>query len=213
MRRGAVVLCGGRSSRMGRDKATLPFGPELLLQRVVRVLSTVVAPAHMVIVAAQDQQLPPLPEEILVTRDEQPGRGPLEGLAAGLQTLGERVDAVYATACDVPLLVPAFVDRLFALLADYDIAVPVEGSFPHPLAGVYRVRVLPVVRQLLAANELRLRGLFAAVPTRLIPVETLRDVDPQLSTLINLNRPEDYRAALTAAGFADPDWPLPRETG
>lgn len=199
------MLCGGRSSRMGRDKATLPFGSELLLQRVVRILSTIVAPPDMVVVAARDQQLPPLAGEILVARDEHPGRGPLEGLAAGLQALRERVDAVYATACDVPLLVPAFVERLFALLEEYDIAVPVDGAFLHPLAAVYHVRVLPVVRQLLAADELRLRGLFTAVPTRLIPVETLRDVDPQLRTLMNLNRPEDYRAALVAAGFADPD--------
>uniref|UniRef100_A0A7C4QQ27 Probable molybdenum cofactor guanylyltransferase n=1 Tax=Schlesneria paludicola TaxID=360056 RepID=A0A7C4QQ27_9PLAN len=204
MRHGAIVLCGGRSSRMGRDKATLPFGPELMLQRVVRLISEVVKPEHIVVVAAAQQNLPPLPGDIAVARDARPGRGPLEGLAAGLRLIGGQLDAVYATACDVPLLVPAFARHLFTLLEDYDIAVPTEGDFHHPLAAVYRPRVLPAIERLLAAGELRPRALFAAVATREVPVDELRCVDPRLETLLNLNRPEDYHSALVAAGFAAP---------
>src|SRR3954471_1243536 len=84
MGRGALILCGGKSSRMGRDKATLPFGPELMLQRVVRLLSEVIEPRNLVVVAAPEQRLPPLSPEIVVARDHREGRGPLEGLLAGL---------------------------------------------------------------------------------------------------------------------------------
>jgi molybdopterin-guanine dinucleotide biosynthesis protein A len=79
---GGIVLCGGKSSRMGTSKALLPFGSETMLQRVVRLLGEVVAP--IVVVAAVDQALPALPQGTIVTRDEHEGRGPLEGLRAGL---------------------------------------------------------------------------------------------------------------------------------
>src|SRR4051812_9886641 len=97
---GGIVVCGGQSTRMGTSKALLPFGPETMLQRVVRILADVVSP--IVVVAAIDQELPELPRDVLLTRDEQQGRGPLEGLRAGLKALPTHVDAAYVTSCDVP---------------------------------------------------------------------------------------------------------------
>src|SRR4051794_21124741 len=99
---GGIVLCGGQSQRMGRPKAWLPFAGELLLPRVVRLVREAVAP--VVVVAAADQELPPLPDEVQVVRDEQKGRGPLQGLAAGLASLAGRVEAAYVSSCDVPFL-------------------------------------------------------------------------------------------------------------
>jgi molybdopterin-guanine dinucleotide biosynthesis protein A len=203
MQRGAIILCGGRSTRMGRDKATLPFGPEAMLQRVVRLVNAVVETANIVVVAAADQSLPELPAEVAITRDDRPDRGPLEGLAAGLRALHSQVDAVYATSCDVPLLVPAFVARMFEALGEHDVAVPREDAYHHPLAAVYRRSVLPAVERLLAADRLRPRDLFDEVRTIEIPVAELLAVDPDLTTLRNLNRPDDYRAALAAAGLAE----------
>src|SRR5512138_2999381 len=131
-----IVLCGGKSTRMGTSKALLPFGPETMLQRVVRLLTDVVSP--IVVVAAVDQPLPTLPPEVIVTRDEQEGRGPLEGLRAGLKALPPQVDAAYVTSCDVPLLEPAFVAHMLSLLGDHDIAVMEIDGFTHPLSAVYR---------------------------------------------------------------------------
>jgi molybdopterin-guanine dinucleotide biosynthesis protein A len=108
---------------------------------------------------------------------------------------------VYATSCDVPLLVPGFVAKMFELLGDFEIAVPRDGQFHHPLAAVYRPRVLAAVQRLLDENRLRPRFLFDEVGTAEIEVDRLRSVDPALSTLINLNHPDDYAAALLAAGF------------
>ena len=209
MNQGAIILCGGRSSRMGRDKATLPFGPEGMLQRVVRLVSEVVELRNIMVVAAPGQVLPELPPEVRITRDERQNRGPLEGLAAGLRVLGAGVEAVYATSCDVPLLVPQFVARMFELLGEHDIAVPRDGEHHHPLAAVYRTTVLPHIQRLLDADRLRPRFLFDVVPTREVAVDELRAIDPGLSTLANLNRPEDYLAALSAAGFPAPTDHIP----
>src|SRR5690349_14282011 len=93
---GGIVLAGGRPTRMGTSKALLPFGPETMLERVVRILSGIVAP--VVVVAAANQELPPLPGDVIVTRDEREARGPLEGLRAGLKALPPDVDAAYVTS-------------------------------------------------------------------------------------------------------------------
>lgn len=187
---------------MGLDKATLPFGPELMLPRVVRLLGQIVEP--LVVVAAVDQVLPDLPAEVIVTRDQRPEQGPLEGLHAGLSALQGRADAVYATSCDVPLLETPFVQRMIQLLGSHDVVVPVEGKFHHPLASVYRTDVLPHVESLLAQQRLRPFFLFELVNTLRVSVEDLREVDPDLNTLMNLNCREDYLAALARAGFDAP---------
>jgi molybdopterin-guanine dinucleotide biosynthesis protein A len=184
---------------MGAAKALLPFGDELMLQRVARLLGQVVSP--LVVVAAPEQTLPPLPAGVTLTRDEREGRGPLEGLAAGLKALPPDVDAAYATSCDVPLLVPAFVSRMIQLLGDQQIAVPECDGFCHPLSAVYRREILPVVEQLLAEDRLRPMFLFDQVSTRRVTAEELINVDPQLATLQNCNYPEDYQNALRAAGL------------
>jgi molybdopterin-guanine dinucleotide biosynthesis protein A len=184
---------------MGVPKATLPFGPETMLQRVVRLLGTVVSP--IVVVAARDQSLPPLPNDIVVTHDEREQRGPLEGLRAGLKALPSSVEFAYITSCDVPLLVPAFVERMVELLGDHDIAVMEIEGFPHPLSAVYRRNTLPHVESLLEKDKLRPVFLFDAVRTRRVRPEEMISVDPELRTLRNLNTPEDYSAALAEAGY------------
>ena len=197
---GGIVLAGGKSTRMGTSKAMLPFGPETMLQRVVRLLGGVVAP--IVVVAAADQELPELPPDVIVTRDEQEGRGPLEGLRAGLKALPQDVDAAYVTSCDVPLLVPGFVQDMLALAYGYDIAVMVVDGFTHPLSAVYRRATLPHIERLLAANQLRPAYLFGAVKTRHVHAEEMT-ADPDLRTLRNLNTREDYERAVAESAATD----------
>lgn len=201
-RRGAIVLCGGQSRRMGRDKASLPFGPELMLQRVVRIVSEVVDFESIVVVAADGQTLPVLPAAVVVARDQRADRGPLEGLAAGLRCMPKNVEAVYVTSCDVPLLKSQFICEMFNRLGAADIAVPHDGKFHHPLSAVYRANVFPTLQNLLANDCLRMGSLLDKVETIEVDVESLRAIDLTLSSLLNCNRPEDYDAALVAVGFA-----------
>lgn len=191
-----IVLCGGQSSRMGRPKAWLPFAGEIMLPRIVRLLGEVVSP--VVVVAAPGQDVPPLPDRIAIVRDPEKGRGPLQGLAAGLAALSG-VEAAYASSCDVPFLNPAFVRRMIELLGDHVIAVPDVGGYRHPLAAVYRAEALAGVERLLSEDRLRPALLFNEEATRFVREEELIDADPGLRTLRNLNTPEEYEAALREA--------------
>jgi molybdopterin-guanine dinucleotide biosynthesis protein A len=195
---GGIVLCGGQSRRMGRPKAWLPFAGETLLARVVRLLGEVVGP--IVVVAAPDQDVPPLPAGVAVVRDEERGRGPLQGLAAGLAALRERAEAAYLSSCDVPFLKPAFVRRLIDRLGEHFICVPRVGGYHHPLAAVYRLEVADAVARLLAEDRLRPFFLFETVPTRVVEAGELADVDPSFQSLRNLNTLEEYESALREVG-------------
>ncbi len=196
-RSGGVVLCGGESSRMGRPKAWLSFGDELMLARVVRLLGESVAP--IIVVAAVGQNLPSLPPQIEIVRDTESGRGPLQGLLNGLEALRARADVAYVSSCDVPFLRPAFVRRLVELLGRFAICVPEVGGYRHTLAAVYRIEVASVAAQLLAEGRLRLMDLFEKLPTRFVVPEELADVDPTFQSLRNVNTPAEYQDAIKGA--------------
>jgi molybdenum cofactor guanylyltransferase len=197
---GGIILCGGQSTRMGQPKAWLPFGNELMLQRVVRIVREVVDP--VIVVAAPAQDLPELPADVSIVRDEIEGRGPLQGLATGLMALEGQVEAVYLSSCDVPFLHAAFVKRMISYISELTpparqvIAVPYVGNRFHPLAAAYKSSILPHIQQLLADDKLRPMFLFDLLPTRVIEPHELEDVDPEFASLRNLNTPEEYEAAL-----------------
>jgi molybdopterin-guanine dinucleotide biosynthesis protein A len=196
---GGIVLCGGKSERMGRPKLLLPFGDETMLARVVRIVGQVVSP--VVVVAACGQALPELPSGTLVTADEVEDRGPLAGLAAGMKALPERVEAVYASSCDVPLLKAEFVRAMVEALGEHELAVPRDGTHFHPLSGAYRTSLMTRVGRMVAERRLRSQLLVQESDARIVDVSELRAVDPALGSLFNINTPDDYQQALVAAGL------------
>jgi molybdopterin-guanine dinucleotide biosynthesis protein A len=198
-----VVLCGGKSSRMGRPKLSLPFGTETMLARVVRIVSEVVSP--VVVIAATGQELPELPAGTLVAVDDIPDQGPLGGLAAGLALLRGRAEAVYLSACDVPLLKPQFVQALIEALGRHELAVPWDGEYFHPLAAAYRLTVESRVNRLIAESRLSIHRLAQECDARRVAVQELRAVDAELVSLRNVNSPDQYCEALRMAGFAASD--------
>jgi molybdopterin-guanine dinucleotide biosynthesis protein A len=196
---------------MGQPKAWLPFGPERMLQRVVRTVSTVADP--IVVVAAPGQELPPLPASVLLARDPVKSKGPLMGLATGLAALPDHVELAYGTATDVPFLEPAWIGRLVELIGENDLAIPHCNDYFHPLAALYRrTPALPAIKSLLFRGRPRPVFLIELLRTRIVTAPEMRDVDPNLATLRNLNTPEDYHAALADAGLAalePPGSPVP----
>jgi molybdopterin-guanine dinucleotide biosynthesis protein A len=181
----------------GHPKALLPFGPETMLQRVVRLLATSCRRSSS---SRGRSAAASTAAGVIVTRDEQEGRGPLEGLRAGLKALPADIDAAYVTSCDVPLLEPAFVREMLDLADGYDVAVMEIDGFPHPLSAVYRQAVLSHVEELLATDRLRPVFLFDRVKTRRVRPDEIT-ADPELRTLRNLNTRKDYEQALVDAGY------------
>ncbi len=198
----AIVLCGGRSSRMGRDKASLPFGDELLLLRVLRLVREV---ADDIVLVAREGQA--LPAGLKAARDPAEGLGPLAGIAAGLGAIaGERA---FVAACDMPLLRPALARRLIELSYGFDACVPVVDGFAVATCAVYAKTTAALARELVAARELRPKALLAAVRTRFVAGDELTGVDPELQSFLDCDTEAAYRATLRAAGLA----PRPGPTG
>jgi molybdenum cofactor guanylyltransferase len=196
-----IVLAGGRSSRMGTPKAALEWHGSTLLRRVTGIVARGVD-GPVVVVRAPGQPLPALPGTVEVVEDAREGRGPLQGLAAGLAALDGRADVAYASSTDAPLLHPAFVRRVMRAVDDeVDVVLPRAGGFPHPLAAAYRVALRPRVERLLAAD--RLRPAFLYNECRVLRLEesalladpALAAADPALDSVLNLNEPSDYDAA------------------
>ena len=196
-----IVLAGGRSSRMGRPKAALEWHGSTLLRRVVGLVGRGVD-GPVVVVRAPGQALPALPDDVEVVEDEREGRGPLQGLAAGLAAVRDAAPAAYVSSTDVPLLHPRFVRRVLAALDDdVDVVLPHAAGFPHPLAAAYRTTLVDAVARLISEDRMRPAFLFEACRVRrldesdLLEDPALAALDPGLDSVLNLNAPADYQAA------------------
>lgn len=186
----AVILTGGKSSRMGRPKALLPFDDEPLIAHIVRRLGRVFA--ETVVVAAPDQELPPLP--VLLVRDQVAYQGPVSGIYHGLKAATR--DVCFVTSCDAPFLNLELISQLLSQIADWDVVVPFWQERFQPLHAVYRTKVAPLLKDQLERGELRPISLYGKVRTREFREDEIRRLDPEGFSLLNMNSPADYDAAL-----------------
>lgn len=200
MRRGALILAGGGSTRMGRPKESLPFQGDTLLGRTAAALAAACDP---VVVVARDgsQTLPPLPPGCDVAGDDVPGGGPLAGLAGGLRRLRDRHgfgddDAALLTGCDQPFWTAAAARWLFERLNAAPLLMPRVAGVLQPLAAVYRTGVLGAAERLLAAGVRTPRALVAQPGALVVEADDLRAADADLRFLIDLDTADDYRRAL-----------------
>lgn len=178
---------------MGRDKASLPFGTESLLERTIRSLETV---TEDIVVVARVGQIVPTAHDVV--RDPADGLGPLAALAAGLHAIGH--DRAFVAACDMPFLRPAIVQRILSLGTGYEAAVPLISGYLMTTCAVYARDLAPRADDLIASGRRRLTDLVESARTRLIAADELRDLDPTLESFRNCNTPEEYAAALRDAG-------------
>ena len=195
---GGIVLCGGRSRRMGTPKAWLPCGSEYLLQRMVRIVAGVVQP--VVVAARRGQALPPLPGDVVLAYDAVENKGPLAGMAAGFEVLADRCEAAFVTSCDHPLLKPHFVKRLIELLGEDPGVVPTREEYVYPLTAVYRLDTRAILTELLTQEDLRVRNFVDRCGAHIIPASELEDVDPGLDSLRNVNDPDTYDQVVRSLG-------------
>lgn len=187
----AIILAGGRSSRMGSPKALLPFDGDPLIVHIVRRLQPLFS--DIVVVAAPGQELPSMP--VTLVRDDVAYQGPVGGIYYGLQAARE--EAAFVTSCDSAFVAPPLVAHLLSLSAGSDVVVPRWEDRYQPLLAVYRRTVLPFLAGQLAKQELRPVFLFDKVRTRVVEEEEVRRFDPEGASFFNMNSPEDYERALS----------------
>ncbi len=204
-----IVLAGGRSSRMGTAKAALEWHGSTLLRHVTGVVGRAVD-GPVIVVRAPGQELPPLDPRVILCDDVEEGRGPMQGLAVGLAAAAEQVETAFVCSTDLPFLHAAFVRavlRGFESVAGTppddgpDVVLPFVHGYRQPMAAGYRTDLVPQINRLIAADRLRPAHLFEECNVRqltdadLLSDARLASVDPDLDSVVNVNEPEDYRAA------------------
>jgi len=172
---------------MGTPKAWLDWHGSTLLRRTCGVVARGVG-GPVVVVRAPGQELPELPPGVQVVEDAREGKGPLQGLLAGLEAVDAELAFVAST--DMPFLHPRFVAAVCAAADGADVAVPHVGGFRQPLAAAYRTALAPVVGDLVEDGRLKPAFLFERCETR-----WLEEV-PHPESVRNLNTRDDYAAAL-----------------
>jgi molybdenum cofactor guanylyltransferase len=214
----AIVLAGGGSTRMGAPKAALEWHGSTLVRRVAGIVGRVAGP--VVVVRAPGQALPPLPAAVRVVEDAREGRGPLQGLLAGLEALDPDAAVAFVAAVDAPLLHPGLVRRALAACAGADAAVPRAGGRAQPLAAAYRpATVRPRVERLLAEDRRSLHELLVGLRIAWLDAgdaDGLRDLDdaadyaaaralppPEVRIARDGGAPVALRAATLAAAVGD----------
>jgi molybdopterin-guanine dinucleotide biosynthesis protein A len=190
----AIVLAGGQSRRMGRDKALIDYQGRPIIAHVVdtlRALSDDIA-----VVSNQSDLYGSFGARSVP--DYEPPCGPLGGIAVGLQAALHPLAVV--VACDMPFLNVTLLRWLIDLAEGYDAVVPQTGDEFEPLHAVYRRECYsPIVRRI-ERSERRVISFFADVRLRPVPEPEWRVLDPAGRSLVNLNTPDDLGMLSSPAG-------------
>ncbi len=194
-----VILAGGRSRRMGQNKALMRLGNAPLIVHVIRQMELVTD--ELLLITNEPDLYRAL--SVPMYTDILPDMGALGGLHTGLTHATHSV--VLCVGCDMPLLQPNLLSHLISLLKDYDAVVPcVEAADvmkPEPvhifqtLSAVYSQRCLPIIDGMLATGELRVHALYDRIDARIVQPEEWEIFDPQGLSFFNINTPEDFEQA------------------
>src|SRR5438132_278648 len=180
-----VILAGGLSRRMGRDKATLPAGDGTLIEHLARRLAPVVD--ETIIAGGSDR---PAFGGVRAVADHLPGLGPLAGMLAGFAVAKERL--VWVVGCDLPDVEPALGEFLLALAGDYEAVVPRPDQEPEGVCALYVRELAPRIAALLEAGQRSIKSLLDGSSVRYVGSDELRAVDPELRSFRNINTAADY---------------------
>lgn len=183
-----LLLAGGGSRRMGRDKLFLPWGDTTLLVRIASVLTRTMSETW--VVGLPETTPPPGLVGLRYIGDGTP-IGPLGGLLAGLEAMASPAGLV--VAADMPFVGMEAIRRLWQYAAGAPATILRTTDGMHPLFGVYRRECLPAIRSAIGRGERRVSAFFEAVPPRIVDAGS----DPFWArTLLNINSPADYALAL-----------------
>ena len=183
------AVAGGRSRRMGQDKALLPWGDTDLLGHALARLGSVVD--KVAILPGVERRY--ADRDLAEHRDSAPDHGPLAGLLAALESAPGR--AVLLLGVDLPLVPSRLLERLVALAKDADAVVPVSLRGPEPLCAVYGASCLEHVRRGVAGGDLKMTAFWPHVQVRKLGPDELAPYGDPAELFLNVNTPEDYERA------------------
>jgi len=184
-----VILAGGQSRRMGRDKAFLPFGTGVLVERVIEVLQQVTEELLLITNTPE----PYLRFGLPMASDVLPGAGSLGGIYSGL--MHAKTPYSLCLACDMPFVKPEFLRVLCEMASEADVVIPKNADDFQTLCAVYAQACREPIRQKIDAGRLKITGFFDQVRVHVIEGELLARYDPHDLMFFNANTPEEYAEA------------------
>jgi molybdopterin-guanine dinucleotide biosynthesis protein A len=191
----AIVLAGGRSSRMGTDKAALAWNGASLIQHMVAQLRRRFC--EVIIVSRPDQAGAVSDVGARVVFDDEPFEGPVKALHLGLSAI--KTEVAFACGCDLPFLNGELAKALCALAAGYDAAIPqIEGRL-QVLHAAYQRNCAPALQTMIEAGQHKLQELVPLLRARMVNESELRRHDRPLLSFFNVNTPTQYQQALRLA--------------
>ncbi|MED3571177.1 molybdenum cofactor guanylyltransferase [Cytobacillus praedii] len=195
MRTTGIIMAGGKSSRMGKNKALLKIGGKTVIEHIAAELEKTVADLMIVTNTLEDYQFLNLP----MVEDEWKGKGPLAGIHAGLKA--SKTDKNLVVACDMPFVSSKLGEILLGYLDEYDAAVPNISNQLHPLFAAYRKEVHEEISYSIQKQELRIRPFFQKINTKIVLEEDLQMLQfpYQDHHFFNMNHPEEFEEALKLA--------------
>lgn len=185
-----AILAGGASRRMGHEKSRVEFQSVPMIQRVADALGSCLSRVRVVIRPGSE---PPI--DLPCIEDGHEVRAPIVGVLAALRCCES--SAVLVVACDLPEIDPRVVLALLSLVpveGVADVVAPLGPRGHEPLLAVYRPSLIPEIERRIQAGEYSLQHLLREVNTLGIPEADLRQIDPELRSLRNINYPEDVVA-------------------
>lgn len=193
----AIILAGGRSSRMGTDKALLPLPDKPDITFVEHLASLLASTCHEVLLVARDpiqaaDYAPIIASDVHLLTDETPNTGPLMGLYSGLKAMHSLSTHALLVAVDMPFVQPTLISYLLAQPHNDTLLIPLVEQIPQVLLAVYPRAALPRIEARLREGRRDLRSLLTACPVRYIEEAQLRTVDPLLRSFVNINTPEEF---------------------
>jgi molybdenum cofactor guanylyltransferase len=191
MKAGAIILSGGKSSRMGTNKALLPFHEKTNIERIIDELKSVFD--DLILVTNDPETYEFL--GIKMVRDVYPGKGPLAGVHAGLSASHYEENIV--VACDMPFVSGDLAGSLVKNLKHFDAVIPVIGGRQHPLFAAYQKRIVPQLETCLKEDRLRMVHLLEQLQVRYLEESDLQAYgDGSLEKIFfNMNHPNEYEHA------------------
>jgi molybdopterin-guanine dinucleotide biosynthesis protein A len=200
----SIILAGGKSSRLGQNKALETIGAKSLIQWVVDHLATL--GTEIIIATAHGETIPcSSSTEIRIAADLYPGKGPLVGIYSGL--IASSCPRAIVVGCDMPFLSVGLLDYMLQISSTFDVVVPQTRAKVEPLCAVYSKNCLASIHNLLERDELRLSELINMVKVRYIKEDEINRFDPEHLSFFNVNTQADLARATKLA--ADNGW-LPR---
>jgi molybdenum cofactor guanylyltransferase len=184
-----VILAGGQSRRMGQDKAFLPFGKGLLIERVIEVVQQVTADVILITNTPERYQRFGLP----MFSDVIAEAGSLGGIYTGL--VSAKTPYSLCLACDMPFVKPTFLRFLCRTAAEADVVIPRNAEDFQPLCAVYSQVCRDPIRHKIEVGQLKITGFFDQVRVRVIDGDLLTRYDPPDVMFFNANTPEEYAKA------------------